>query len=117
MTGTWMIDESLTNTNPIIALPTFNGKTAATIQENLNSFADNLEQIFTTNSEVGRDFTVSTEQVVNDFLEQPLTDRMRATNHSEVAWLVRHLKPRKAAGPGGIQSIMFQHSQIYCQTV
>jgi hypothetical protein len=52
-------------------------------QDNLG-LADTLEQIFTTNSDVDRTFTVSTEQVVNDFLKQPPTDRMRATNHSKV---------------------------------
>jgi hypothetical protein len=59
--------------------------------------------------DVDRAFTVSTEQVLNDFVTQPLTDRMRATNHSEIAWIVRHLKPRKAAGPDGIQDTIFQH--------
>jgi hypothetical protein len=46
---------------------------------------------------------------VNDFLIQPLADRARATNHSEIAWIVRHLKARNAAGPDGIQNIIFQH--------
>jgi hypothetical protein len=68
-----------------------------------------LEKIFTTNSDADRTFTVSTEQVVNDFLKQPQTDRVRATNHSEIAWIVRHLKPRNAAGPDGIQNIILQH--------
>jgi hypothetical protein len=31
---------------------------------------------------------------------------VRATNLSEFAWIVRHLKPRKAAGPDGIQNII-----------
>jgi hypothetical protein len=31
------------------------------------------------------------------------------TNHSEIAWIVRHLKPRKAAGPDDIQDIILQH--------
>jgi hypothetical protein len=34
---------------------------------------------------------------------------MRPTNHSEIAWLIRHLKPRKATGPDGIQNIILQH--------
>jgi hypothetical protein len=34
---------------------------------------------------------------------------MRATNNSEIAWIVRHLKTRKAAGPDGVQSIILQH--------
>jgi hypothetical protein len=34
---------------------------------------------------------------------------VRTTNHSEIAWIVRHFKPRKAAGPDGIQNIILQH--------
>jgi hypothetical protein len=34
---------------------------------------------------------------------------VRATNHSEIAWIVCHLKPCKAAGPDGIQNIILQH--------
>jgi hypothetical protein len=49
------------------------------------------------NSDADRTFTVTTEQAVNDSLKQPLTDRVRATNLFEFAWIVRHLKPRKAA--------------------
>jgi hypothetical protein len=51
--------------------------------------------------------TLQLEQAVNGFLKQPLTYRIRATNHSEIVWIVRHLKP--AAGPDGIQNIIFQH--------
>jgi hypothetical protein len=32
---------------------------------------------------------------------------VRATNHSEIAWIARHLKPHKAAGPDEI--IILQH--------
>jgi hypothetical protein len=39
-----------------------NGKTVTEIQEKVNAFADTLEQIFTTNSDADRSFTVSTEQ-------------------------------------------------------
>jgi hypothetical protein len=70
---TWRITKSLTNTNPNIPPLTVNGKTA-TIQEKLNAFADTLEQIFTTHSDVDSTFTVSTDQVVNYFLKQPLTN-------------------------------------------
>jgi hypothetical protein len=46
---------------------------------------------------------------VNDFLKQPLTDGVRATNHSEIAWIVRNLKPRKAAGSDGVKNMILQH--------
>jgi hypothetical protein len=109
MKDTRRITKSLTNTSLNIPPLTVNGKTATTIQEKLNAFADTLEQIFTTNSDVDRSFTITSEQEVNDFLKQPLTDRVRTTNDSEIAWIVRHLKSRKAAGPDGIQNIIFQH--------
>jgi hypothetical protein len=70
---------------------------------------DILEHVFTTNPDADHSFAVSTEQVANVFLKQPQADRVRATNLSEIAWIVRHLKPRKAAGPDGIQNIILQH--------
>jgi hypothetical protein len=100
------ITKSLTKDNHTIPPLTINEKTANTTQEKLKTFADILKHIFTTNPDVEPSFTVSSEQVVNDFLKQPLTDRVRATNHSEIAWIVRHLKPRKEAGPDGIQNII-----------
>ncbi|PNF17515.1 hypothetical protein B7P43_G13165, partial [Cryptotermes secundus] len=109
MRETWRITKSLTNTNFNIPPLTINGKTVTETQEKVNASADILEQIFTINSDADRTFTFSTEQVVNDFLTQPQIDRMRAPNHSEIAWIVRHLKPRKAAGPDGIQNIILQH--------
>jgi archaellum component FlaC len=60
MRDTWRITKSLTNNIPNTPPLTFKGKTATTIQEKLNSFADNLKQILTTNSDVGRDFTART---------------------------------------------------------
>jgi hypothetical protein len=45
---------------------------------------------------------------VKDFFTQPLTDQLRLTNHFEIGWLVRHLKPRSAPGPDGIQNSL-QH--------
>jgi hypothetical protein len=48
---------------------------------------------------------------------------MRATNRSEIAWIVRHLKPRKAAGPDRIQNIINTStsaeasSQMCCQNI
>jgi hypothetical protein len=96
---TWRIIKSLTNDNPNIPPLTINGKTAYTTQEKLNAFGDTLDHIFTTNPDVDNSFTVQTEQTVNDFLKQPMKDRVRPTNHSEISWIVRHLKPRKASGP------------------
>jgi hypothetical protein len=49
MKATWRITKNLTNANPNPL--TVIGKTATTIQEKLNAFADILEQIFTTNSD------------------------------------------------------------------
>jgi hypothetical protein len=105
MKNTRRITESLRNINPNNPPLTISGKTAPTTQEKLNTLTDTLEQIFATNSDIDRTFTVSTDQVVRDFLRELLTDRMRATNRSEVAWIVRRFTPRKAAGPGGIQNI------------
>jgi hypothetical protein len=72
------------------------------IQEKVDVSADTMKQVFTTNSDADRTFTVSTEQVVSGSLEQPMTDRMRAISPSEIAWMVRHPKPREAAGPDWI---------------
>jgi hypothetical protein len=99
--------ESLTSDNPPISPLTNIGKTATT-QEKLNAFAGTLEHI-ATNSGVECTVGVSTVQVVNDFPEQALADRMRATNHSEIAWIVCHVKLRKAAAPEGIPNIIRQH--------
>jgi ABC-type transporter Mla subunit MlaD len=92
MRGTWRITKSLTNTNPNIPPLTNNGKTSTEFREKFTAFADTLEQIVTTNSDADRTFTVSTEQVESRFLEQSLTDRTRATDHSEIACIVRYLK-------------------------
>jgi hypothetical protein len=54
-------------------------------------------------------FTAHTEQLVKDFLTQPFTDRLRPTNHFEIGWLVRHLKPKSAPGLDGIQNIILEH--------
>jgi hypothetical protein len=45
MKDTWKITKSLTNVNPNIQPLTINGKTATTIQEKLNTFADTVEQL------------------------------------------------------------------------
>jgi hypothetical protein len=106
---TWSTHRCLTNTNPNIPPLTINRKTAITIEEKLNAFADNLKQIFTINPDIHHTFTVSTEHSVNDFLKHLLTVWVRATNHSEIAWIVSHLEPSKAPGPDGTQNIILQH--------
>jgi hypothetical protein len=65
--------------------------------------------MFTTNPDLDNSFTVRTDQTVNDFLKQPMKDRVRPTNNSEISWIVHHLKPRKGSGPDGIQNIIWQH--------
>jgi hypothetical protein len=109
MKDTWRITKCLTNANPNIPQLTIIGKTAYTTQEKLNAFGDTLGHIFTTNPGAENSFTVRTEQIVNDFVKRPMTDLVRPTNHSEIFWTVRHLKPRKASGPDGIQNIILQH--------
>jgi hypothetical protein len=74
MNDTWKISKRLTKDNHNIPPLTINEKTANTTQEKLKAFADTLDHIFTTNPDVDHSFTVSTEQVVIDFLKQPLTD-------------------------------------------
>jgi hypothetical protein len=48
-----------------------------TVQEKLNAFADTLQQIFTINPDVHRIFTVTSEQVVNNFLKTPLKEPLQ----------------------------------------
>jgi hypothetical protein len=93
MGDTWRITKRLIRDSLNIPPLTYNGSTAITAPEKLKVFADSLQQIFTTNPDKNRPFTVLNEQLVKDFLTQPLTDRLRLTNHSEIGWLVRHLKP------------------------
>lgn len=45
-------------------------------------------------------------------LHLPLTNRVRATNYLETAWIVHHLKPCKATGPDRIQNIIFRHLSL-----
>jgi hypothetical protein len=40
---------------------------------------------------------------------ETLRDRVRTSVHSEIALIVRHLKPRKATGPDGIKDAILQH--------
>jgi hypothetical protein len=68
------ITNNLTKSNPDIPHLTINGKTATIPQGKLNFFADILEHVFTTNPDVDHSFTISTEEVVNNFLKQPLAD-------------------------------------------
>jgi hypothetical protein len=109
MRETWRITESLTNTSSNIPPLTVNGKPVTAIKDKVDAFADTSEQTFTTNSAADRTFTVRTEQIVNGFLKQPLTDRMRATSPSEIAWIVQDFKPCKTAWPDEIQDIILQH--------
>jgi hypothetical protein len=99
MKETWRVTKTLTESNPNIPPLTINGKTTTTTQEKLKCFANTLEHVFTINPDFDHSFTVNTEQEVNDFLKLTLADRVRATNLSEIAWIFRHLKPLKAAGP------------------
>jgi hypothetical protein len=48
-------------------------------------------------------------QELNNFHEQSLTDRVRATTGSEIAWIVRHIKPRKATWTDKIQNTILEH--------
>jgi hypothetical protein len=72
-------------------------------------FADTLEEIFKTNPGVDTNFTFSSVQVVTEFQKQPPQASVRPTNHSEIEWIIRRLKPRKASGPDGIQNIVLKH--------
>jgi hypothetical protein len=88
MKDTWRITKSLTNDSHNIPHNTINVETANTIRGKLKAFAVSLAHIFTINPDVSHSFRVSTEQVVNDFLKQPLTDRVvlisvRACFHSK----------------------------------
>jgi hypothetical protein len=107
MKDTWRITKCLTNANPNI--PPLTMCTVCTTQEKLNAIGDTLEHMFTTNPDVDNSFTDITERIVNYFLKQPVTDRVRPTNHSEISWIVRHLKSNIASGPDGIQNIILQH--------
>lgn len=102
MKDIWTITKSLTNTLPPFII---NGKTATKIQEELNAFADTSEKVFTTNFDVDSTFAITNELAASDFLKQPITVRVRATNHIDTAWIFRCLKPRKAPGPDGIQNM------------
>jgi hypothetical protein len=62
MKDTLRITKSLTIINSNIPTLTVNGKTATTIHEQFNAFADALEQTFTTNSDVDHTFIDSTER-------------------------------------------------------
>jgi hypothetical protein len=109
MRDTWQITKRLTRDSLNIPPLTYNGSTAITVPEKLKAFADSLQKAFTANPDNNKPFSVLTEQLVKDFLTQQFTDRLRRTNHFETGWLVRHLKPRSAPGPDGIQNIILQH--------
>jgi hypothetical protein len=99
-----------------------NGKIAITNQEKVNMFADTSEEIFATNPDVDANLIVSTEQVITEFLKQPLQASARPTSHSEIEWIICHLKPCKAPSLDGLENIILKtltvaSSQIYCQSI
>jgi hypothetical protein len=71
--------KDLTNTVLNIQPLTIKGKTATSVKKNLKA------------------------------LTKPLSDKVRPRIHSEIAWIVRQLIPRKAAGPDGIQNIILKY--------
>jgi hypothetical protein len=109
MRDTWRITKRLTREPLNITPLTYNGFTAITIPDKLKAFADSLQKAFTANPDNNKHFTLHIEQLVQDFLHQPFSGRERPTNPSEVAWLIRHIRPRSAPGPDGIQNIVLQH--------
>jgi hypothetical protein len=88
---------------------TYNGFTAITIPDKLKAFSDSLQKALTANPDNNKHFTLQIEQLVQNFLDKPFSGRVRPTNPSEVAWLIRHTRPRSAPGPEGIQNIVLQH--------
>jgi hypothetical protein len=109
MTDVWRITKRFTKDFPTTPPLAYNGAQAITVPEKLKAFADSLQQTFTPNPDSNKSFTALTEQQVKNFLKQPFTDRLRLTNHFEIGWLVRHLKPRSAPGSDAIQNILLQH--------
>jgi hypothetical protein len=109
ITDTWRITKRLTREPLNIPPLNYNGSTAITIPDKLKAFADSLQKAFTTNPDNNKHFTLHIEQLVKDFLDKPFSGRVRPTNPSEVAWLIRHTRPRSAPGPDRIQNILLQH--------
>jgi hypothetical protein len=106
---TWRLTKRLTREPLNIPPLTHNGFTAITIPEKLKAFADSLQKAFTVNPDNDKDFTLHIEQLVHEFLAKPFTGKIRPTIPFEVAWLIRHARPRSAPGPDGIQNIVLQH--------
>jgi hypothetical protein len=106
---TWKITKRITRDPLHIPPLTYHGSTAITVPAKLKAFTDTLQDAFTPNPDTNKSFTAYTEQLVADFFAQPITDRLRFTNPSEVSWLIRHSKPRSAPDPDGIQNIVLQH--------
>jgi hypothetical protein len=88
---TCRITKSLTNTSFQITHLKHNSKTAITTQENVNMFADTLEETFQTNPDADTNITVSTEQAVTAFLQQPPQASVTRTNHLVIECIIRHL--------------------------
>jgi hypothetical protein len=95
---TWRITKNLTNSSSNIPPLKLNDKTAITQQEKVNLFADTLQETFMTNPDINPNFSEASEDAVTNFLNQPFTTSVRKTNPLEICWLIRRLKPLKAAG-------------------
>jgi hypothetical protein len=109
MKETWRITRCLTRQPLRIPPLIHDGTTAVTVPDKLKVFADSLRKTFSPNPDVNKSFTAHTQHLVEDFLSRPFSDHLRPTNHSEIAWLIRHAKSRSAPGPDGIQNIILQN--------
>ncbi|KDR16525.1 hypothetical protein L798_09961 [Zootermopsis nevadensis] len=63
----WRITKSLTNSTTYIPPLKFNGRSPVTHDEKVTLFADTLQDIFTTDTDLDPDFTQQTEHTVRDF--------------------------------------------------
>jgi hypothetical protein len=95
-----------TNNIPPLKL---NNRSAITNQEKVDLFADTLQDIFTTNPDGDANFSKVTQITVRSFQSQTPLPSLRRTNHQEIGWIIRHLKPRKAAGPDDIQNVVLKN--------
>jgi hypothetical protein len=105
---TWRITRNLTNDTSNIPTLKCNNRSAITNQEKVNLFADIQQDIVTTNPDDDPNFCKVTEITVRNVLSQTPLPSVRKTNHQEIGWIIRHLKPRKAAGPDDIQNVILK---------
>ena len=109
MKQTWDITKRIMHKKvelPPLTAP--NGQ-AETPGEKAEVFANHLQQTFSPKVEdINAHFIRETEQVVTAFLHTQPIESIRRTVPAEVAWQIRHLKPRKAPGPDGIQNLVLQ---------